>query len=73
AGRPVALDPRLHLRAASRREILVRVLTNLKQIFVTRSDWGAALSCSDRILLLTPDSPREHKEREALRARVRLH
>jgi regulator of sirC expression with transglutaminase-like and TPR domain len=73
AGRPVPLYPALHLRAASHREILVRVLANLKQIFVGRGDFGAALSCSDRILLLAPDSPREHKEREALRARVRLH
>ena len=73
AGRPVALDPKIHLRAATRREVSLRVLTNLKQIFVGRGDFGRALSCSDRILLLTPDSPREHKEREAFRARVRLH
>jgi regulator of sirC expression with transglutaminase-like and TPR domain len=73
AGRPIPLDPALHLRAASPREILVRVLTNLKQIFVGRADFGSALSCSDRILLLVPDAPREHKEREALRARVRMH
>jgi len=73
AGRPISLDPAIHLRAASRREILVRMLTNLKQIFVGRGDFGSALSCSDRILLLLPDSPREHKERAALRARVRMH
>ena len=73
AGRPVPLDPALHLRAASPREILVRVLTNLKQIHVARADFGGALSCSDRILLLVPDSTREHKEREVLRARVRIH
>ncbi len=73
AGRPVALDPALHLRAASRREVLVRVLTNLKQIFLSRDDHGAALSCCDRILLLTPGAPRELEERDALRARVRVH
>lgn len=73
AGRPVRLDPEIHLRGASHREILVRVLGNLKQIFVGRGDYGAALSCSDRILLLFPDASRERAEREALRARVPLH
>jgi regulator of sirC expression with transglutaminase-like and TPR domain len=71
--RPTRLDPALHLRAASNGEILVRVLTNLKQVFLSRRDLEGALSCSDRILLLTPGAPLELRDREALRARVRVH
>jgi regulator of sirC expression with transglutaminase-like and TPR domain len=73
AGRPTALDPAVHLRSAAPREILVRVLGNLKQIFLTRGDLVGALACSERILLLTPDEPLERRDRDALRARVRLH
>ena len=71
--RPTRLDPALHLRAASNGEILVRVLTNLKQVFLSRGDLEGALSCCDRILLLTPDAPLEQRDRDALRARVRVH
>jgi regulator of sirC expression with transglutaminase-like and TPR domain len=71
--RPVPLDLALHLRAASNHEILVRVLSNLKQIYVSRGDLEGALSCSDRILLLTPSAPLELRDRDALRRRVRLH
>lgn len=73
AGRRLRLDPALHLRAASAREILVRVLANLKQIFHAKGDLAGALACCDRILLLTPDAPLEQRERDALRARVRVH
>lgn len=71
--RPTRLDPALHLRAASNGEILVRVLTNLKQVFLSRRDLEGALSCSDRILLLTPGEPLELRDRDALRAQVRVH
>jgi regulator of sirC expression with transglutaminase-like and TPR domain len=73
AGQHVPLDPAVHLRAASAREILVRVLTNLKQIYHARSDLVGALACCDRILLLTPDALPELREQEILRARVRVH
>jgi len=73
AEHPTPLDPSLHLRAASHAEILVRVLTNLKQVFLARGDLAGALSCSDRILLLRPDAPAEQRDRDALRSRVRLH
>ena len=73
AGRHLRLDPTVHLRAATPREILARVLTNLKQIFHARDDLAGALACCDRILLFTPDALPELREQEVLRARVRVH
>ncbi len=58
------------LRAATPREILVRMLSNLKQIFVERSDFERALACCERILLLTPDAPFELRDRAAVYAQL---
>jgi regulator of sirC expression with transglutaminase-like and TPR domain len=62
-GRAIAFEPALHLRAATHREILVRVLSNLKQIFAQQRDFGRTLACCDRILLLEPDAPLELRDR----------
>lgn len=62
-GRAITLEPRLHLRAATHRQILVRMLSNLKQIFARQSDFGRTLACCDRILLLEPDAPHELRDR----------
>jgi regulator of sirC expression with transglutaminase-like and TPR domain len=63
AGPGVALDPVLHLRAAGAREVLVRMLTNLKQVHARVRDFGRALGCCERILLLTPDAAHELRDR----------
>ena len=52
-----------HLRAATPREVLARLLTNLKQLYVRDGDWMRALGCCDRILLLLPDAPSELRDR----------
>ena len=57
------LQPALHLRAASTREILGRVLGNLKQIFLQRGDMEHALAQSERILLLYPRLASEYRDR----------
>jgi regulator of sirC expression with transglutaminase-like and TPR domain len=57
------LRPEIHLRAASVREILLRMLGNLKRIYVQRSDLGRALACCDRCLLLAPDAMGELRDR----------
>ncbi len=57
------LVPRLHLRAATPREILVRLLGNLKHLYLRRRDFGRALACSERILLLVPTAPVELRDR----------
>lgn len=54
---------RSYLKTASAKEILGRMLANLKQIYVQGNDLTSALSCVDRMLLLTPDSPREVRDR----------
>jgi regulator of sirC expression with transglutaminase-like and TPR domain len=68
-GADARLDRRL-LRAASPREILVRLLSNLKQVYVEQTDLVRALACVDRILLLAPDLPRELRDRGILYQRL---
>lgn len=58
------------LRAASPREILVRMISNLKQIFVQGRDFERALSCCERILLLTPDAASELRDRAGVYAQL---
>jgi regulator of sirC expression with transglutaminase-like and TPR domain len=60
---PARLDPELHLRPASAREILARLLGNLKRIWAARGDLERTLGCCDRILLLAPDEPGELRDR----------
>jgi regulator of sirC expression with transglutaminase-like and TPR domain len=61
-GAQVALTPEL-LRAASKKQILLRMLSNLKSIYTALEHYEAALACCDRSLLLVPDSPLEHRDR----------
>jgi regulator of sirC expression with transglutaminase-like and TPR domain len=67
----VPLRPELHLRAASTREILLRMLANLKRIYAERRDLERTLACCDRILLLDPDAPGEQRDRARVAAALR--
>lgn len=58
------------LEPATPRDILARMLGNLKQIYVDRSDFERALACSDRILLLNRDAPLELRDRGILYQRL---
>jgi regulator of sirC expression with transglutaminase-like and TPR domain len=69
AGADVPLDPEL-LDPTPARQILARVLRNLKQIWLAREDWQRALACAERILLLAPDAPLELRDRGLLFARL---
>jgi regulator of sirC expression with transglutaminase-like and TPR domain len=60
---PAPLDPELHLRPARPREILARLLGNLKRIWAERGDLERTLGCCDRILLLVPHEPSELRDR----------
>ncbi len=62
-GPDARFEPERHLRAATPREILVRMLTNLKQLHLRARDFGRTLACCERILLLTPDAPTELRDR----------
>lgn len=55
-----------HLRTATTREILVRLLRNLKAIYVQAGLFAAAASITERILLLSPQSIEERRDRGML-------
>lgn len=65
AGAGARLDPAM-LEPTPAREILARMLRNLKQIHVDRDEVDEALACSDRILLLRPDDDAEQRDRRVL-------
>jgi len=69
AGGEVRFDPRM-LEPTPPREIVARLLRNLKQVWLAAEDWPRALSCAERILLLLPDSPSELRDRGLLFARL---
>jgi regulator of sirC expression with transglutaminase-like and TPR domain len=59
-----------HLAVAPPRAILVRILTNLKAIHLTRGDHARAHLALDRIVSLTPDAATALRERGLLAARL---
>ncbi len=61
--------PRL-LAAVSKKEILVRILRNLKGIYLQKSDFNKALSAAERILLIIPDFPLEVRDRGTIYQRL---
>ena len=68
-GPNAVLDPNL-LGAATTRETLVRMIGNLKNGFVNRGDWIAAIDCCDRILLVAPELVSELRDRGILWTRL---
>ncbi|MBX3026687.1 tetratricopeptide repeat protein [bacterium] len=57
---------RAYLRRATPKEILVRMLRNLKQVFLQAREFEPALACSERILLVQPELPPELRDRGLL-------
>jgi regulator of sirC expression with transglutaminase-like and TPR domain len=55
-----------HLRASTKREILARMLTNLKMIYVQAMLYRQALAVVERIQLLTPEAVGEHRDAASL-------
>jgi regulator of sirC expression with transglutaminase-like and TPR domain len=51
---------------AGARDVLLRMLRNLRAIYVHRGDLKRALSCCDRTLLVAPDAAEEVRERATL-------
>jgi regulator of sirC expression with transglutaminase-like and TPR domain len=68
-GADTPFDPRA-LEESPKRQILARVLGNLKQIHLARGEFARALACVDRVLLLRPDDPGELRDRGLLYARL---
>ncbi len=61
SGQKVSLDDAL--ANAGKKEILLRVLRNLKAIYVHTRDYNKALAAVDRMLLVVPDQPQELRDR----------
>jgi regulator of sirC expression with transglutaminase-like and TPR domain len=66
---PVELHPSL-LRSAGSRQILARMLRNLRGIYASASDWPRALAALDRILLLDPRAVEDLAERGSVYERL---
>jgi regulator of sirC expression with transglutaminase-like and TPR domain len=58
------------LRTASKREMLARLLTNLKGVYVKVGDHERALGAVERLLMITPMAPAESRSRGVLLARL---
>jgi len=58
-----------HLAPVTKRQILTRMLTNLKVLYSQHEDWDRALAAVERILLLTPDQPGEVRDRGMIHLR----
>jgi regulator of sirC expression with transglutaminase-like and TPR domain len=64
------LRPELHLRDASAREILLRMLANLSRIFAGQGDAERLLACCDRVVLLAPGDPIALRDRAMVYQRL---
>ena len=69
AGHDQPLVPRM-LARASNRQILVRMLRNLKAIYARSRDFARALSTMDRILEVAPEATEELRDRGALKYEI---
>jgi regulator of sirC expression with transglutaminase-like and TPR domain len=53
----------LYLQAAPPREIVARMLRNLKEIHRAQEDWGRMVAVQDRLIVLLPQAWAEHRDR----------
>jgi regulator of sirC expression with transglutaminase-like and TPR domain len=58
------------LRPVTKKDILFRMLLNLKQIYIHREDWPAAYRTVDLMLLVRPDQVNELRDRGLLAYRL---
>ena len=63
-------DPREWLRSVTAKETFVRMLNNLKILYIRSGDALSALGCFDRILVLSPNSALEFRDRGFLLERL---
>jgi regulator of sirC expression with transglutaminase-like and TPR domain len=61
------------MRRADRRDLLVRLLANLKGVYLNKGDHRRALAAVERILLVIPMAPAENRSRGVLLARLGRH
>ena len=65
----MAQIPKL-LTSATKKEILTRMLRNLKGVYLQKGDFEKALSIIDRLLLIEPDMPLEVRDHGAVQQRL---
>ncbi len=53
----------LYLQSSTPQDMLVRILQNLKHIFINNSDWGRLLQVQQRLLLLQPNEWLQYLDR----------
>jgi len=68
-GERVLFHPRL-LRPAGRREILARMLRNVRSLHLRQRDWGAALGAVELLSVLEPTEPDHGRDRALLLGRM---
>jgi regulator of sirC expression with transglutaminase-like and TPR domain len=61
-GRPVKLED-AHWAPCSKRQIVVRMLRNLKTIYAKQTSWSRALAVVDRLLVVDANSPTHLRDR----------
>lgn len=65
SGIDIRQNPAL-LHPASKRQILLRMLNNLRGIYVSRQSWRKALTVLDLLIVALPHSPDEYRQRGVL-------
>lgn len=68
-GRPVRIEES-HWAPCSRRQIVVRMLRNLKTTYARRTEWDRALAAIDRLLLIDPEAPTHLRDRGTVLVRA---
>jgi regulator of sirC expression with transglutaminase-like and TPR domain len=68
-GGAVVLRPE-HLRPAGRKDMLVRMLSNLKGVYLNARDDARALAAVERILMIRPDAEHERRDLGMILARM---
>jgi regulator of sirC expression with transglutaminase-like and TPR domain len=63
----------LFLQAASARDIVARVLRNLKEIHAAAADWPRLMAIHDRLVVLLPETWDERRDRGLTRAEMGRH
>ena len=53
----------LYLQAAPARDIIARMLRNLKEIHAAQEDWGRLIAVQDRLIVLLPQAWAEYRDR----------
>lgn len=61
-----------YLQAMPAREILARMLRNLKEIYRTQADWPRLVAVEDRLLVLLPQAWEEYRDRGLAQAELGL-